>query len=446
MTQTPAPRRMLIVTPTDFDVMWNNVEHARVRYYRDHGWEVTVLQMKLNSSSRPRDMIRDTLTWRTSERTIDGVRHLSVDPFFNYCAGMRVQADLQGESGAGSGRGRARRLLVRALSPLAVLRDVFWTPCYIGSALRRTRGRFDACISVGPWSALVGRALRRLGRVGVLLYLDRDYDPGLMPNPVRRWYTGVVERRCIPRADAAVSVGFRLQALRRRQTGVETCVIPNGVVWGDYAPAREGERLPSRLGYVGMLTPYSGIEEAIRAMAAIRARHADASLRVVGAGLEPYNAHLRALVRSLGLEGCVELLGSRPHADLPGLLSGCGIGLSNSRPIAYRAYACPLKVMEYMACGMAVIATRDTEAADIVERFGTGVACAFGPEPLGETVAALLDDPERVRRMQASALERGREVDWDALLARESALIEDAISRRAGRGRGREGGRGRGSG
>ncbi len=429
-TPTPAHHRLLIVTPTDLDVMWNNVEHGRIRFYADRGWEITVLHMRLNDSKRPLRMLADTLTWRTSERTANGVRCIAVDPFFNYCAGVRVQSDMRADSGA-SRRG-IKRLLVRALSPLAVMRDVFWTPCYVGSALRKTTGRFDACIGVGPWASLVGRILRRLGRVRVLLYLDRDYDPGLMPNPLRRWYTGLVERRSIPRADAAVSVGYRLNALRRRQTGVETEVIPNGIVWGDYAAARAGAKSATRLGYVGNLTPYSGVEQAIRAMPIIRRAHPGASLRIIGAGLDAYNHHLRAVAAELELGESVEFLGSRPHKDLPDLLSGCAIGLSNSEPVPYRAYACPLKVMEYMACGMAVIATADTEAADILDHFGIGVACPFGAEPLAHAVIDLIGDPPRLAAMHANALARGSEVDWESLLAREMSLIERAMAKRAG--------------
>ena len=63
----------------------------------------------------------------------------------------------------------------------------------------------------------------------------QDYEPGLMPDALRRGYTAWLERFLIRRADLLTSVGYRLAALRLRQTGRNAEVIPNGVDW---APSR----------------------------------------------------------------------------------------------------------------------------------------------------------------------------------------------------------------
>src|SRR5438105_1202125 len=220
---------ILIVTPTDYVEMWNNVEHARVRFYHRQGLPVTVVHLKLNRSSRLIDMIRDTISFRIRTRQEDGITYHAVDPFFNYCAGLRVHSDAQVKSDRR--RFSLRHVLIRALAPLAVLRDLFFTPCYIIATLWKTRGRFDACLGIGPWGSLVGLALRMLGKTRIVIYEDRDFEPGLMPDRLRQWYTGVAERWVQRRADLVISASNRLGVLRRAQShgAVDPVVISNGI-------------------------------------------------------------------------------------------------------------------------------------------------------------------------------------------------------------------------
>lgn len=416
-----ATRELWIATPLDWDLHAGSMGHHHAAQYARRGFRVTAFYKVMNRSRAFGALLGDTCLMRTRREERDGVRLVGVDPFFNYFAGLRKNA----EEGGGGDAPRKGLRLVRLLAPLAVLRDVFATPCFVWAALR-TRGRADVCLGIGAWGSLTGLILRRLGRVRFLVYEDHDYVAGLVPDGLRRRYTRAVERFVLRRADLVVSVGHRLAALRERDVGVRSHVLHNGVDWALYEPARERDSAGQRLVYLGNLVSWSGLEQAVDAVAALAPEYPELRLRVLGSGLPGYESALRARIAERGLADRVELLGRRPAAELPALLGESDIGLANAEPVAFRRFACPLKVVEYMAAGLPVVATRDTEAGDLVEREDCGVAVDHDAGALARALRELLDDPDRRARMRANGIAASRELDWSRQIDRELALLEEA--------------------
>ena len=422
-------QRVLLITPTDLDDMWNNVEHSRIKWHRDIGSDVTVVYSKFNKDSRPPAMLWDAITFRTRARIDDGVRTLRVDPFMNYCGGVQLATRTASADNGDEQRERrtTKRRLIDLLAPLALLRDVFWAPCYFLAISLRERRRHDVCLAIGPWSALVGIALRKLKRVRVVIYEDRDYDPGLMTDPRRKSLLARVERWCLLRADTVISVGHRLAARRHRDAGVQTTVIPNGIHIDAFKPYCADPSSTKTMIYVGNITSWSGIELVLEALPRLFDLEPEARLRVIGAGLPSYEAHLRDIVERTGTSDRVEFAGPLQHALLPEALAKGALGLANSQPVEYRSYACPLKVIEYFAAGLPVVATTNTEAADLVMRHDAGITIPYHTETFAQRVASLLQDDQLRGAMGERARAASTSYDWADLLRREQGLIDQAM-------------------
>ena len=322
-----------------------------------------------------------------------------------------------------------RHRLVRLLAPLAVLRDVFFTPCFVGVAVARPPRRFDVCLGFGPWGGLVGLVLRKMGKVRVLVYEDRDYEPGLMPDRLRRWYTAAVERFVQKRADLVICVGRQLAALRHEQSKLTSCLIPGGIEWGRFEAARQKSGAGHTLVYVGTVTSWSGVEQNIRAMPLLLKSVPDARLLIVGTGFAEYMTFLKQLAAERGVTEAVEFAGPQPHERVPEFLARAAVGLANSEPVPFRRYACPLKLIEFMAAGLPTIVTEGTEAADMVRHHDVGVVAQFDVESIAEAMRRLLTDADARRRFRANAVRESRAFDWDSLVAREHELIERLITR-----------------
>lgn len=430
-------KRILFISPLDRRTVPNTREQNIAEQCRALGHDTVSMTLAQNVSRRPWAVLRDTLSWRT-HRSGDGAV-VRIDPPFNPCTGL--QTDLESARAAAAacsprparpsfGR-RAARRAVAMLSPLGVLRDLPLVPAFFVHAIGR--GRFDLCIAYGPWAACVGWLLRQCGRVDVLVYDDQDYEPAIISNRARQRWAIFLERAMMRRADAVVSVGHRLAALRRAQTGREVEVVPNGV-----RPAPPGhpgarEAVPDRvvtLVYVGNVVPWSGLDVMLDALPDVIAGGHALRVLIVGGGLPAYVDGLRAQVEASGLQQVVRFVGPVPHDQIGRWLSQSDVGLAHFRPEPYRRYAFPLKVVEYMAAGLAVLGTVDTETEDILQRHGAGIAVPFDSRSIGHAIARLATDTALRGQCRRNALQAAALYLWPALAARELAIADGAQVRR----------------
>ncbi len=422
--------RILMISPLDYEHFTNNLEYHHVRHYARIGCRPTLMYKTINWSARLGNMVRDACTFRIRCREDGASCFVAVDPFLNYCGGVRTRADAWAATSVRTGS--LEYTFIRLFSPLRVLRDLFVVPCFVLAAVWKLKGTFHVCIGFGPWGGLAGWLLRKVGKVGLLVYQDRDYEPGLLPDRLRQAYTAAIERFTIKRADLTISIGQLLADHRRRQTGKPIEVIPTGVEWDKFAGARSNLKTGQTLIYVGNVISWSGLDHAIRALPEILRACPTAKLLIVGDGLPGYVAYLRQLVEQLHLQDRVDFLGRRPAEDLPDLLAGADIGLANSQTVAFRKYACPLKVIEYMAAGLPVIATEGTEAAQLLARDQSGVAIPYEVEAFAQTVIALFNDSQLYQRLRANGVRASAGMNWEILLAKEFDLISQRYAEVAG--------------
>ena len=141
-------------------------------------------------------------------------------------------------------------------------------------------------------------------------------------------------------------------------------------------------------------------------MLAIGARHLHAvvACRPVGAGA-------RAAAARTDLRGIIILTGSIPNHEVPKYLAAADIGL---QPGAIE-YSAPLKLIEYMAAGLAIVAPR---TPSIEEVFTDGVnAVLFDPqddEALINRLTYLHGDPQERRRLADRARQDAHPYTWTA--------------------------------
>ena len=179
-----------------------------------------------------------------------------------------------------------------------------------------------------------------------------------------------IERSILCRASRVCAVTSVLADMLV-QLGVERqriLVTPNGVHLEQYASpdaaaARQalGLRDLERplLGFVGYVRHWHRLDLVLQALAdpALEGCH----LALLGEG--PAEADLRAQAGRLGLTDRVHFVGARPHGSIPGLLPAFDVALVP----AINPYASPLKLFEYMAAGLAVVAPDQPNLREVLE-------------------------------------------------------------------------------
>lgn len=239
----------------------------------------------------------------------------------------------------------------------------------------------------------------------------------------------------------AVIAGSQLYLDRARRFGSEDkChLIYHGIDSNRFRPLDFVEDVRKRYGIpkhhtllvsVGRLKPRKGFLDLIRAVG-IRAKEGDGlSLIVAGtlnSGSSVYFEELKTEVRALGLEHFVHFDSSISHEQIPWLLGGSDIVVQASHEEGLG-----LSVIEAMACGRPLIATRIPGHIEIIESEDQAkLVPPNSPAHLAGAIAELVGDAGRRRAMGANARSHIVErFSVDRMTSATAALLQTVINER----------------
>ena len=212
----------------------------------------------------------------------------------------------------------------------------------------------------------------------------------------------LLRRGVTPFIDRYVPVSDDLQRWLRQVVGVpdaKTLMIANGVDTERFRPSqRASQRDEFVIGTVGRIQDVknqSGLIDAFILLRAMLPGHRDRlRLSIVGDG--PLLGMITEKVRAAGLQDVVRLPGSR--TDIAELLSGFDVFALPSI-----AEGTPVTILEAMACGLPVVASRVGGIPEVVEQQATGLLVPpSDASSLAEALAVYVQDPQLAERHGAA--------------------------------------------
>lgn len=248
-----------------------------------------------------------------------------------------------------------------------------------------------------------------------------------------RWYgraRNLVDRLITFRVARRVCANSRHGAALLRRLGCppdRIRVIVNGV---DPDPAEPGVSSSIRaemcipanaplVGIVSRLVDYKGVDMLVRAIAALEAARG-AHLLIVGGG--PEHTALEHLARELGIPDRVHFAGMREHVE--SIVREVDVAALTTRTSEH----CSNSILEYMAAGRPVVATRVGGNAELIADGESGLLVAVDDIPgLAHALDRLLTDTAEAARMGREGRRRIEAMGTMERVADEFLLLCDEV-------------------
>jgi glycosyltransferase involved in cell wall biosynthesis len=192
---------------------------------------------------------------------------------------------------------------------------------------------------------------------------------------------------------------------------------------------RQRHRLNGHLvaGFVGWLRPWHGLDGLIDAVHACGLLERGLRILIVGAG--PDFSNVQGRVRQLGLGDRIVLTGPVAHGEVPAHIAALDFALQPGAT----AYACPMKLLEYMAMGRCILAP---DQPNIRELLSDGVSARLFPSGdhpgLVRSLSELMDSPALRATLGRNAHRTivERDLTWRMNAARAIDLLRESRNAR----------------
>jgi glycosyltransferase involved in cell wall biosynthesis len=299
-------------------------------------------------------------------------------------------------------------------------------------ALSRDLGRVDPDVFVSPNESLplripcpvvvVAQNLAYHGQV--LRFAGHD----LRERSAARLQRAFYRRRMLDafsRATAVVAVSEETKRTLVRESKLDaakTTVILEGSDSILMPPPTGTSARSSTVLIVSTLAPYKNLERAVALFAALRRRHSELKLEIVGPDWRGFQRTLEAEIRAQGTEGAVRLRGQVDPERLAGIYEQSLLLLHLSE---CESFGLPLA--EAMRYGLPAVAARRSSSPEVA---GDG-ALLVEPDDFEGTVAALdelVTDEAARAALAARGLERARSLTWLAAAEGIAAVAESAAA------------------
>jgi glycosyltransferase involved in cell wall biosynthesis len=327
-----------------------------------------------------------------------------------------------------------KRFLPRAI--YEVLEFSYSIPAYfrLMRAIRRFRPeivyeRYQLFFPTGVW-ATRRAGLPMLLEVNAPLLQERaKHSGGIALESLASWseaYVWNAAAYCLPVT--------RVLADMVQETGVpqdRLQVIPNGIDFSrfDGGPSREEAKarlgLQGRLvlGFVGFIRDWHGLERVLQYVAS----HPEQNASVLLVGDGPARSELEALAAQLGITDRMQVTGIVQRDEVVRWLPAFDVALQPD----VTAYASPLKLFEYMYCGLPVIAPDTPNIREILVSGANGLLFDRSrPGEFERAMAELIADGALRERLGAAARQTilDRDLTWQGNARRVVDLARSALS------------------
>jgi len=315
--------------------------------------------------------------------------------------------------------------------------------------------RLDACLQCLPGHDIVyernglyktgiAMACKRL-RLPYVLFLDADeiMEHDYMGKPITgilRWRAKSMVRYNLRAANGVICVSepAKLNLINNWHVPAEKiAVFPNGVDVQQFRPYPETRaQIRASLGvdanplivFVGSFYGWHDVATLLAAFAQVLVPNPGARLALVGDGEQRQAMQQRAI--DLGIDHAVQFTGSVPHAEIPRLVSAADIAIAPYPTMKNALWLSPMKLFEYMAVGLPVIASAVGQLKEVIQDDANGLLVPPGDAAVMALAMQRLigNTALRARLGQQARADAEQKYSWKQYISRLERLYAAVIA------------------
>jgi len=288
-----------------------------------------------------------------------------------------------------------------------------------------TLKNWELYIGVDPLNALVGGILKKiLNKKWTVIFYSVDYSPDRFSNRLINTIYSFIDRVAVKYSDYIWCTSRRMIYARAKQVSDLSKIIyvPNGT-WNNYRRLKKKSNNDNInlvfVGYIGkQFDLYLFISEVNK-----RER---IKLHIIGDG--PMREYLEAVANKEN----VKFYGKYPHDQVLRILTEkklIGIAPYNKK-VSHVLYGSPLKIIEYLSCGLPVITSDVVEIAKDIKRYKCGFVYST-PEQLKKILDKIEYSRFKYNKLSKNAIKLAKKFYWTHIYDRafERVLNQDTINR-----------------
>ena len=188
-------------------------------------------------------------------------------------------------------------------------------------------------------------------------------------------------------------------------------IVPNGVDLSMFNITKK--KNPKKVVFAGAMYYHRGLDVLLKTIPLVIEKIPDAKFVLLGSGTEMDK--LKEIVSKNKLDNSVEFKGWIEREKIPENIADASIGIGPLRLTEVTSRALPIKVLEYMAVSLPVIAQKGTLPNDVLENEKNGFFIENHIE-LAEKIILLLNEPKKVENMGAHSLKLVQKFSWDQVV------------------------------
>ena len=282
------------------------------------------------------------------------------------------------------------------------------------------------------------RLCRKLGVPVVFRAIDIPNQ--LVPYPVLRPITRVLERKVYSKVDLILTLSPLLSqyviSMGAAEARVELLLL--GVDTELFHPHLDCTEIQQKWGFgeddriivfVGTLFDFSGLDTFICRFPEVIKQIPNVKLLIVGDG--PQRPKLERIIAQLGLQKQVVITGFQPYQTIPRYINLAAICINTFHITDATRDIFPTKVVQYLACGKAVIATSLPGMMAVISGEHQGVVYTGSPGEMVAEVISLLESTQRRQQLEQAGLNYAKQTHSYDKIAHQ---LEATLSKIAGRG------------